>query len=160
MLSRKRSRSAAIRSCRPSPLPMSPTIRAAAGAAIRPFCSGLFMMPGYRARCSASFTTRPLRPKPTAAALMGFGRKGRVVKDAQQRARYPGIMKSPEQKGRIAAPAAARIVGDIGKGEGRQERIAADRERFRDSIFERSEARIKASAIGPAELSDLAGQSF
>ena len=62
---------------------------------------------------------------------MRFGRERQVVKDAEERARYTRFMKSPEQKSRVAAPAAARVVGDIGKGERRERRIAADCERAR-----------------------------
>ena len=41
--------------CRPLSLPMSPTIRAAVGAATLSFCCALFTKPASRTRCSASF---------------------------------------------------------------------------------------------------------
>jgi len=40
--------------CRPLSLPMSPTIRAAVGAATLSFCCALFTKPASRTRCSAS----------------------------------------------------------------------------------------------------------
>ena len=55
----RRSRSGAIRRCRPSPLPMSPTTRAAAGAATRPSCCARFTRPGVDGRAAR----RLLRPR-------------------------------------------------------------------------------------------------
>ena len=56
----------AIRHCPRCASPMSPTIRAAAGAATRCTCCAPSPKPGSRARCSGSSTTRCLPPRRTA----------------------------------------------------------------------------------------------
>src|SRR5262249_58261920 len=44
---------------------------------------------------------------------MRLGSKVRIVKDAEQRVLDLGLVKRAQQKDRVAAPAATRVVGDI-----------------------------------------------
>jgi len=51
---------------------------------------------------------------------MRLSRKIGIIEDAEQRVLDAGFVKSAQQKDSVAAPTAARIVGDIGKDKGRQ----------------------------------------
>src|SRR6516164_6790826 len=81
-----------------------------------------------------------------------------IIEDAEQRALHAGLVECAHQEDRIAAPAAARVVGDISKSERRERRIAADCERLCDGLVERGKPRIKARPIGPAKFGNLAGE--
>ena len=70
---------------------------------------------------------------------MRLSRKIGIIEDAEQRVLDAGFVKSAQQKDSVAAPTAARIVGDIGKDKGRQRGVPADRERLLHGFVERSQ---------------------
>ncbi len=89
---------------------------------------------------------------------MRLGGEIRVVDDAEERALHPRFGKGAQQVHRIATAAATRIVGDIGEGERRQRRVACDCQRLLHRLVERGQLWIKAGALLPAKLRDLARQ--
>ena len=62
--------------CRRSPLPMSPTTRAAVGAATRHSCCARFTRRAWPARCSASFSTPISPPRRTGTGSARISRRG------------------------------------------------------------------------------------
>src|ERR1051326_3510140 len=74
-----------------------------------------------------------------------FGGERRVVDDAEQRAFNAGLYESMQQIHRVAASAAARVVGDIGESVRLEARVARNRERRLHGVLERCELRDRKS---------------
>src|SRR5204862_5937790 len=81
-----------------------------------------------------------------------FGGERRIVDDPEQRALDAGLYEGAQQIHRVAAPATAGLVGDIGKGERWQARVACNRECLLHGLLERGQLRIKSRALFPAVL--------
>ena len=92
--------------------------------------------------------------------MLRLGGEIGVVDDPEQRAGNPGLGKGAQQEHRVAAPAAARIVGDIGKDERGHRLVAPRRKRLCDGIIERGELGVEPRAVVPAVVRDLAGEGL
>ena len=90
------------------------------------------------------------------AAPVRLRHERRIGVDREGSAGDAGVEEALEDRGRVAAPAAARIVGDVGKEQGRLCRIGARVEHAPRRLLDREQARGEAVALVPQVLGELA----